>query len=215
MSRTGNRLRKAAKKVATKAESTVKHATDKARKAIRNEGKNGARRRIGDAVVAAGGAALAGLAVEHVGRALRSRRSSAAPAGFEVDLPVGFETAIERVTSALKAEGFGILTRIDVHTTLRDRLGLSFRPYAILGACNPTLAHRALIVRAEAGLLLPCNVTVEEGPEHTSVVRIADPQVMLQALGEDTALRETAREARDRLQRVVRSLREHAAAVVL
>lgn len=215
MTRTGNRLRKAARKVANKAEAAIKQATKKARKGIRGRGKTGTGPRIKEAVIAAGGAALAGLAVEQAARALRSRRTGTAPLGFEISLPLGLEAAIERVTTALKAEGFGILTRIDVHTTLLDKLGISFRPYVILGACNPALAHKALSIRAEAGLLLPCNVTVEEGRDQGTLVRIADPEVMLQALGEDSALRETAREAGGRLQRVGRALREHAGAVVL
>ncbi len=86
------------------------------------------------------------------------------PLAFEVHLGDSYFPAVERVTAALKAEGFGVLTRIDVHTTLKEKLGQEFRPYSILGACNPQLAHRALSHRAEAGLLLPCNVTVEGGP---------------------------------------------------
>lgn len=215
MTRKGNRLQKAARKVATKAEAVIKQATSKARKQIGGRGKSRTGPRIREAVIAAGSAALAGLAVEQAERALRSRRAAAvSPLGLEVGLPLGLDLAIERVTAALQAEGFGILTRIDVHTTLREKLGVGFRPYVILGACNPALAHKALTIRAEAGLLLPCNVTVESREQGT-MVRIADPEVMLRALGEDSALRETAREAAGRLQRVARSLREHAGAVVL
>jgi uncharacterized protein (DUF302 family) len=126
---------------------------------------------------------------------------------FEVTLAQPFDRAIETVTAALKAEGFGVLTRIDVHATLKEKLGVEFRPYAILGACNPTLAHKALSHYAEAGLLLPCNVTVEaSGPG--SVVRIADPDVMLSVGGmdQDPALRSVATEARTRLARVADAL---------
>jgi uncharacterized protein (DUF302 family) len=207
-----SQLAKAARKVVVRADAAITDAAGKARKAIRQREKK--QTGIKEAVLAAGTAALAGLAVEQAGRALRSRRG-AAPLGFDVTLPVGLESAIERVGSALKAEGFGILTRIDVHTTLRDKLGLTFRPYAILGACNPALAHRALSARAEAGLLLPCNITVEELPEHTTLIRFADPEVMLRLLGEDSALQAPAKEARERLQRAAGALREHAAAVVL
>jgi uncharacterized protein (DUF302 family) len=129
---------------------------------------------------------------------------------FEVHLRDGFDGAIEKVTAALKTEGFGILTRIDVHTTLKEKLGAEFRPYAILGACNPPLAHRALAHNAESGLLLPCNVTVEADPAGSgSVARIADPQVMLASGGlqNDEVFAEVAAEARRRLQRVAAALR--------
>jgi uncharacterized protein (DUF302 family) len=126
---------------------------------------------------------------------------------FEVYLPQPYDRAIETVTAALKAEGFGVLTRIDVHTTLKEKIGVEFRPYSILGACNPALAHRALSHSAEAGLLLPCNVTVEtSGPG--ALVRIADPDVMLSIGGmeQDEALRSVAVEARARLARVAAAL---------
>lgn len=129
---------------------------------------------------------------------------------FEVRLHEGFDGAIEKVTAALKAEGFGILTRIDVHTTLREKLGAEFRPYAILGACNPPLAHQVLAHNAEAGLLLPCNVTVEADPAGSgSIARIADPEVMLASGGfqNDRVFAEVAADARHRLQRVAGALR--------
>jgi uncharacterized protein (DUF302 family) len=129
---------------------------------------------------------------------------------FEITLKDSYEQALERVTAALKAEGFGILTRIDVHTTLKEKIGADFRPYAILGACNPPLAHRALSHDAEVGLLLPCNVTVEASPTGGgSIARIADPLMMLSVgrFGSDATLGAVAREARDRLQRVAAALR--------
>jgi uncharacterized protein (DUF302 family) len=129
---------------------------------------------------------------------------------FEARLRDGFDDAIEKVTAALKAEGFGILTRIDVHTTLKEKLGAEFRQYAILGACNPPLAHRALAHNAEAGLVLPCNVTVEADPAgRGSIARIADPQAMLATGGfqNDPVFTEVAAEARTRLQRVAAALR--------
>lgn len=119
-----------------------------------------------------------------------------------------YEKAIELVTAALKTEGFGILTRIDVRATLKEKIDVDFRPYAILGACNPPLAHRALSHDAEVGLMLPCNVTVEATPAGGSMVRIADPDVFLQ-VGEfrhDKVLQAIAREARERLQRAVSTL---------
>ena len=128
---------------------------------------------------------------------------------FEAHVPESPAQAIERVTEALKAEGFGILTRIDVDITLQQKLGVAFRPYAILGACNPELAHRALSSRAEVGLLLPCNVTVEQGAKGGSTVRIGNPETLLQTggLGEDPTLREVAAQARERLARVAEQLR--------
>jgi uncharacterized protein (DUF302 family) len=127
---------------------------------------------------------------------------------FEVELAQPHDRAIETVTAALKAEGFGVLTRIDVHTTLKEKLGIEFRPYSILGACNPPLAHRVLSRRAEAGLLLPCNVTVEQAGTG-SMVRIGDPDVMLSVGGmdQDETLRSIAAEVHARLTRVADALR--------
>ena len=126
---------------------------------------------------------------------------------FEATLAQPFDRAIDTVTAALKAEGFGILTRIDVHKTFKEKLGADFRPYAILGACNPPLAHRVLSHRAEAGLLLPCNVTVEQHGAG-SLVRIGDPDVMLAVGGmdRDDTLRTVAAEVRARLSRVAGAL---------
>jgi uncharacterized protein (DUF302 family) len=132
-----------------------------------------------------------------------------ADSGFEVTLSLPFDAAIERVTEALKLEGFGVLTRIDVQETLQKKLGVAFRPYVILGACNPGLAHQALSARAEVGLMLPCNVTVESTGEGSSIVRIADPAMMMTMgdLGSNAALQGVGAEARLRLSRVAGSLR--------
>jgi uncharacterized protein (DUF302 family) len=129
--------------------------------------------------------------------------------GFEVTLSLPVDAAIERVTEALKLEGFGVLTRIDVQETLQKKLGVAFRPYVILGACNPGLAHQALSDRAEVGLMLPCNVTVESTGEGSSIVRIADPAMMMTMgdLGSSAILQEVGAEARVRLARVAGSLR--------
>jgi uncharacterized protein (DUF302 family) len=94
---------------------------------------------------------------------------------FELQLDVPFDEALERVGAALREQGFGILTRIDVKSTLKEKLGVDFREYVILGACNPKLAHRALSARPEVGLLLPCNVTLEKANGGV-LVRIADPK---------------------------------------
>lgn len=128
---------------------------------------------------------------------------------FEVTLAkASYEKAIELVTAALKAEGFGILTRIDVRATLKEKIDADFRPYAILGACNPSLAHRALSHDAQVGLMLPCNVTVEATPAGGAIVRIADPDVFLQVADfqHDKELRAIASEARVRLQRAAGAL---------
>jgi uncharacterized protein (DUF302 family) len=128
--------------------------------------------------------------------------------GFEIRLGLPYEPALEAVTTALKAEGFGVLTRIDVQATLKEKLGEDFRPYAILGACNPPLAHRALSTDSWVGLMLPCNVTVEADGQSGALVRIANPEMMMQAgsLRGNETLRGVAAEARARLERVARVL---------
>lgn len=128
--------------------------------------------------------------------------------GFEVTLQQPYEQALETVTAALKAEGFGVLTRIDVKATMKEKLGVDFRPYAILGACNPRLAFKALSNDPSAGLLLPCNVTVEALDSGASLARIIDPEMMLQAgpIANNPAIKEVAAEAKARLQRVAAAL---------
>ena len=121
----------------------------------------------------------------------------------KLDLP--YEQAVEKATAALKEEGFGILTEIDVKDTLRKKLNVDFRRYVILGACNPPLAHQALNTELEIGLLLPCNVIVYE-EDGGSVVSIVDPITMLGVV-DNPALEPIAREARERLERVAEALR--------
>jgi len=127
---------------------------------------------------------------------------------FNVHLDLPFEQAISKLTEVLKAEGFGVLSRINVHSTLKEKLGKEFHSYAILGVCNPSLAYRALSHRAEVGLLLPCNITVEEDPQGGSLVRIGDPAAFMSGGGfdQDPVLSEVGAEARQRLQRVAESL---------
>jgi uncharacterized protein (DUF302 family) len=120
--------------------------------------------------------------------------------GFQSTLNLPYEAALEKVTEALKAEGFGILTNIDVKETMKKKLNVDFRKYTILGACNPPLAHKALTARPDVGLLLPCNVIVHEEGD-TTIVNIIDPMSMTNFI-QDPALDTVAEEARQRLKRV-------------
>jgi uncharacterized protein (DUF302 family) len=126
---------------------------------------------------------------------------------YEVSIDAPYSEVLPRVIEALQAEGFGVLTRIDVHDAFKEKLGVDFRNYSILGACNPSLAHRALSNRPDAGLMLPCNVIVEENDEGT-LVRIVDPAAMMQAggLAGDPVLQEVGAEAETRLKRVAAAL---------
>lgn len=122
------------------------------------------------------------------------------PYGFAVTTPLSYARAVEVVVGALKAEGFGVLTEIDVRDTLRKKLDVDFQQYIILGACNPQLAHMGLEVEHDLGLLLPCNVVVHE---HAGGSRVAflDPGALMGVAG-NQALSPVADEARARLQRV-------------
>ncbi|MCC7034927.1 MAG: DUF302 domain-containing protein [Acidobacteria bacterium] len=126
--------------------------------------------------------------------------------GLQVKLPIPYDQAVEKATAALKHEGFGVLTSIDVQQTLKAKLDADFRKYVILGACNPPLAHKALSADLDVGLLLPCNVTVYEDAPGTSVVTAVAPVAMLSAAGGSAALHEVSKEAEARLQRVMASL---------
>jgi uncharacterized protein (DUF302 family) len=126
--------------------------------------------------------------------------------GLTVKLHTDYDTALQKVTDALKVEGFGVLTEIDVKATLKKKLDVDFRPYKILGACNPPLAHRALTATPEAGLLLPCNVTVAQADDGVEV-SIVDPMSMLGILSHPD-LEPVAEEARQRLDRVAKALQE-------
>jgi uncharacterized protein (DUF302 family) len=122
--------------------------------------------------------------------------------GFRTRVGLSYELAIEKVTEALKEEGFGVLTEIDVKATLKKKLDVDFRNYIILGACNPSLANHALNAELEIGLLLPCNVIVYEDDEEGSVISIIDPLAMLGVVV-NPALDKIADEARVRMQRVI------------
>ena len=126
--------------------------------------------------------------------------------GMGIEVATGFDDALARVTDALKAEGFGVLTTIDVKSTLKEKLDLEFRKYVILGACNPPLADRALQAELEIGLLLPCNVIVyESGPTETVVAAMA-PLAALGVVGDNVELHAVAVEADERLHRALHSL---------
>ena len=121
--------------------------------------------------------------------------------GFTVDTDLTVGEAESRVRELLKEEGFGVLTEIDVKRTLKDKLNIDFRPYKILGACNPPLSHRALLVEPGIGLLLPCNVVVEAGPTGGSRISFLDPEIALGLVG-NTELEPIAKDASLRLHRV-------------
>lgn len=124
--------------------------------------------------------------------------------GLSRSLHIGYDEALARVKDALKEEGFGVLTEIDVKKTLREKLQADFRRYHIIGACNPPLAHRALQAELDVGLLLPCNVVVyEEGDG--SVVTAFDPEAAMGIAGNE-ALSEIAKEAKTRLKRALESV---------
>ena len=129
--------------------------------------------------------------------------------GFTVQLKTDFDTAIQRVTDALKTEGFGVLTEIDVKATLKKKMDVDFRPYKILGACNPPLAHRALTADSQIGLLLPCNVVVAQGEEDGVIdVSLVDPISMLGVVT-NPDVEPVAKEARAKLERVAESLKNN------
>lgn len=125
--------------------------------------------------------------------------------GAGVVLALPFDEAMARTKAALKAEGFGVLTEIDVRETMKQKLNVDFRRYAILGACNPPLAHAALSADLEVGLLLPCNVIVYDAGAGNTAVRIANPAAMSLML-DDPAFAPIAAQAKEKLDRVVAAL---------
>ncbi len=124
---------------------------------------------------------------------------------FSKTLDIPFDQAVARVTEALKREGFGVLTDIDVGATMKAKLGADFRPYRILGACNPQLAHRALLLEDKIGTMLPCNVIVQRRDDGRVEVSAVDPVASMQAI-RNPGLAEVASEVQARLKRVIESL---------
>ncbi|HDS00888.1 MAG TPA: DUF302 domain-containing protein [candidate division Zixibacteria bacterium] len=116
-----------------------------------------------------------------------------------------FDEAIQRATDALKTEGFGVLTEIDVKDTLKQKLNADFRDYRILGACNPEFAHQALLKEDKIGTMLPCNIVVQVNPEGQVEVSAVDPMESMSAVQNDS-LADIAKQVRERLQRVIDNL---------
>jgi len=124
--------------------------------------------------------------------------------GFGKHVNLTYEEAIERTKAALKNQGFGVLTEIDVKKTMKEKLDADFEPYIILGACNPPLAHKALTAEQDIGLLLPCNVVVHQDGTGSRVM-VMDPEAALGIVQNET-LKDVAREARSRLQKALEEL---------
>ncbi len=125
--------------------------------------------------------------------------------GYETKVKKGFDETVAWVTEELAKEGFGVLTTIDVKATLKKKIDVDFRRYTILGACNPKLAHRALSEDAQMGLMLPCNVVVQESEAGGVEVSVINPNAMFGVMGDDR-LKDVAEEADTRLRRVVAAL---------
>ena len=126
--------------------------------------------------------------------------------GFNIQVQGGFADVVQRVTDALKTEGFGVLTDIDVQATMKARLGIDGKPYRILGACNPPLAHKAISADPDIGMLLPCNVVVREDAAGKIIVGFMDPIAVLK-LTDNPGIAEIAKDVRARLERVAAQLK--------
>jgi uncharacterized protein (DUF302 family) len=134
--------------------------------------------------------------------------------GLKVVIAVSYEEAVARATDALNAQGFGVLTTIDVKATLKAKLNRDFRKYVILGACNPPLAERALSAELDVGLLLPCNVVVYEVTPSSTVVAAMAPLAALGIVGENLSLATVARQAEERLRNALHALEGQGASAI-
>jgi len=127
--------------------------------------------------------------------------------GFNIQVKGSFDDTVKRVTEALKTEGFGVLTDIDVQATMKAKLGIDGKPYRILGACNPPLAHKAITADPDIGLLLPCNVVVREDAAGKIIIGFMDPIAVLK-LTDNPGVTEIAKDVRARLDRVAALLKK-------
>jgi uncharacterized protein (DUF302 family) len=127
---------------------------------------------------------------------------------YDVELPLGFDDTIQQVEAALKAEQFGIISRIDLHATFKQKLNVDGLPHAILGACNPKLAHKAVSTMPAAAVMLPCNVTVQATENERTIVRIVSPAAVMALTGleNEPIVQEVSEEADTRLKRVAQAL---------
>ncbi len=126
---------------------------------------------------------------------------------FKTTVDIPYDKAVEKVTAALADEGFGILTEIDVKATLKEKIDVNFRPYIILGACNPPFAYKTLQAEEQIGLMLPCNVVVQEGQDGGTVVSAMNPLVVMESV-ENPDLEPIAGEVTEMLRRVVQAVEE-------
>jgi uncharacterized protein (DUF302 family) len=138
---------------------------------------------------------------------MSAQQSQHSKYGFSKTVDVPYEEAVEKARAALKAEGFGVLCEIDIKEKLKEKLGVDFRKYVILGACNPPLAYKTLQQELDIGLLLPCNVVVYESDEAgISVVTAIDAKAMLSVVEDNATLNDVATEVNEKLKRVVAQL---------
>lgn len=126
--------------------------------------------------------------------------------GMRRTVAMPYNVAVEKTRAALQQHGFGVVSEIDMREKLKEKLGVDFKRYIILGACNPPLAHKALLAEPEIGLLLPCNVIVYERTAETSVVSAIDPDSMTALIGDNVAIAEVAKDAKWRLQKALEAI---------